>query len=359
MEALPDEISLYILKFLSAQEWCIAMLLNKHFYRIASNNSLWTRFLFVIKASEPPSPRVCHSAVVYKQCMYIFGGHDPEPGSNYISDVKNELYEFNLETRLWRHIEGINFPLRTEHASILYNGKMYVFGGYSGLGEYRNDVVVCHLERGFEWEVIVSKGDAPQPRSAHSACIYKGKVYIFGGWDGRYSNNHFYQFNIEKCTWKKVRLSLHNSGNIPEPRRSHGCVQAGTSMYIFGGFDGGKNVPPLLHRFDFKKKKWTVEKAQGSPPCGRSRSRMILYHNTIAVFGGWDRINHFQKWHEYNLETKTWTMEELEFPGKGIGQHSSVIYNNCVYVYGGYNEAQKSSSSSLWGYFLGNLGKKA
>jgi len=52
-------------------------------------------------------------------------------------------------------------------------------------------------------------------------------------------------------------------------------------------------------------------------------------------------------------------MEELEFPGKGIGQHSSVIYNNCVYVYGGYNEAQKSSSSSLWGYFLGNLGKKA
>jgi len=201
------------------------------------------------------------------------------------------------------------------------------------------------------------KGDIPQPRSAHSACLYQGKVYVFGGWDGRSSNNHFYQFNLEKCTWKKVRLSLHNPGIVPEPRRSHGCVQQGNAMYIFGGYDGTKNVPPLLHKFDFKKKKWSLEKANGTPPCGRSRSRVIVYWNTIAVFGGWDRVNHFQKWHEFNLETKSWTWEDVEFPGKGIGQHSSVIYNNSVYVYGGYHDAQKGSANTLWRYFLGHLGK--
>jgi len=125
-------------------------MVNKHFYRICNNPSLWTRSLFVVNSTDSPSPRVCHSAVVYKDKMYIFGGHNPESGSNYIADVKNELFEYNFETNNWRKIDGPNFPLRTEHTSIIYEEKMYVFGGYSGLGEYRIDVVVCHLERGFQ-----------------------------------------------------------------------------------------------------------------------------------------------------------------------------------------------------------------
>lgn len=339
---------------LNYSDWCSMTSVSKHFNRIASDEKLWDRYVFVVKAEGGPSPRVCHSSVLYKSKMYIFGGHNPDPGSNLINDLKNELFELDFKTNTWRQIEGPNFPYRTEHSSVCTQGRMLIFGGYSGLGGYKNDIVVCDLENGFKWETIPPKGDFPSARSAHSICLYNNKVFLFGGWDGRTSNNNFYKFNISKGTWKKVKFT----GQPPDARRSHGAVVIDDSMFIFGGYDGQRNVPPVLHRFNFTTKSWSTEEAKGQPPCGRSRTKVLHYHNTIAVFGGWDRVNHFQKWHEYNLETRTWHERDVDFPGKGVGQHSAVIYNNTVYVFGGYHEAIQSSSNLLWGYFLGHLGRQ-
>jgi len=124
-------------------------------------------------------------------------------------------------------------------------------------------------------------------------------------------------------------------------------------MYIFGGYNGDINLSPDLYRFDFNTKKWSIEPSIGTVPCGRSRARMMVHHNTLSVFGGWDRKNHFQHWYDYNLDTHVWKEIELDTPGCGIGQHSAVVYNNAAYVFGGFHKSLGGSSDLLWGYFLG------
>jgi hypothetical protein len=36
----------------------------------------------------------------------------------------------------------------------------------------------------------------PPPRSAHTTVPYKGELFVFGGWDGGFSNNDFFKYNI-------------------------------------------------------------------------------------------------------------------------------------------------------------------
>eukprot|EP01125_Pyxidicula_operculata_P017552 TRINITY_DN6145_c0_g2_i3.p1 TRINITY_DN6145_c0_g2~~TRINITY_DN6145_c0_g2_i3.p1 ORF type:complete len:261 (-),score=14.86 TRINITY_DN6145_c0_g2_i3:422-1204(-) len=198
-----------------------------------------------------------------------------------------------------------------------------------------------------------SRFEVPSARSAHSACLYKGDhcVYIFGGWDGRRSNNDFFKYSMRDNIWQRVKCN----GKIPEPRRAHGAVIVGDYMYIYGGFDGIKNVPPVLHRYNFLTKTWEEVEVKSSvaPPCGRSRTRLVYYHDKLAVIGGWDRVNHFQNWHEFNLKTSTWSETKLDYPQGGIAQHSAVVYKNSVYVFGGHNEKENQSSNLLWSYFLG------
>jgi len=327
---------------------------SKSFNGLAAESKIWSRRVFEIHSEGAPSPRVCHSSVLFRDKLYIFGGHNPEPGSNFISRVKDELFEFDLSKQTWRKISGL-FPFRTEHSSVCSNGEMIVFGGYSGL-MYQNDIFICELGNEFKHRTIEAVGDAPRPCSAHSICIYKNKIYMFGGWDGRTTYDQFYKFSFVKSIWKKVKYS----GQLPEARRSHGCAVVGDQMYIFGGYNGDGNVKPLLYCFNFITKTWSSENViTGTPPCGRSRMKLLHYFNTLAVFGGWDRVSHFQKWYEYNLETRKWRESEVLFPGKGIGQHSAVVYNNCVYVFGGYHEKLNESSNLLWGFFLGHLGRES
>jgi len=103
------------------------------------------------------------------------------------------------------------------------------------------------------------------------------------------------------------------------------------------------------------KKKWTTLKAKGDIPSPRSRSKMIAYHNKIAIIGGWNRTNHFNDWFEYNLETNCWSEKFVEFPFQGgFAQHTCVVKNNRLYIFGGHDSKEKRATEKLWGYFLGN-----
>lgn len=77
---------------------------------------------------DSPSKRWGHSCCVYKNKMIIFGGR-----YNYRS--LNSMYIFDLETLTWSKIEtrGLNsgnIPIaRDSHTALVYKNYMYVFGG--------------------------------------------------------------------------------------------------------------------------------------------------------------------------------------------------------------------------------------
>ena len=93
------------------------------------------------------------------------------------------------ETFPWGQLTttGTKPSARYDHSSVVYNGKMVVFGGYDG-GSYKNDAWTLDLTT-FAWALLTTTGTKPSARSVHSSVVSNGKMVVFGGHDGSYKND--------------------------------------------------------------------------------------------------------------------------------------------------------------------------
>ena len=99
---------------------------------------------------EQLTGRVCHTLVEWQNTLIVYGGHVPDVESRdqvttTIRLVYGDVQVFDLRTTLWR-MSPIILPYRTEHSAVVYGDKMYVFGGYSGF-EYVSSLLVVDLVR--------------------------------------------------------------------------------------------------------------------------------------------------------------------------------------------------------------------
>jgi N-acetylneuraminic acid mutarotase len=83
-----------------------------------------------------PAPRDRHVAVVYSNFLYIFGGFDG------VSRV-NDLHCFDLEKNRWQLVvptAGTVPTARHSHSAVVFQDSIYIFGGilYFSLVEYRS-----------------------------------------------------------------------------------------------------------------------------------------------------------------------------------------------------------------------------
>jgi hypothetical protein len=46
------------------------------------------------------------------------------------------------------------------------------------------------------WVELSPSGDIPGPSSTHSICVHEGKMYMFGGYDGKFRRGHLHSFEI-------------------------------------------------------------------------------------------------------------------------------------------------------------------
>jgi N-acetylneuraminic acid mutarotase len=78
--------------------------------------------------------------------------------------------------------------------ALVHGDNFYVFGGFDGNARV-NDFHQYNFEQQ-EWSMIpVLRGVPPSPRHSHAGVVYNGCMYIFGGYDGAYKND-FHEFNF-------------------------------------------------------------------------------------------------------------------------------------------------------------------
>ena len=74
--------------------------------------------------------------------------------------------------------------VRGDHAAVAYNGKMYIFGGAYIDGEenivFCNDLWAYDFANG-SWAQETTIGTPPSERIIHAAVVYNDKMYTFGG----------------------------------------------------------------------------------------------------------------------------------------------------------------------------------
>ncbi|CAL4098822.1 unnamed protein product, partial [Meganyctiphanes norvegica] len=127
---------------------------------------------------DAPGPRWSHTAVGIEDVMYVWGGRDASG-----ADCTTDLYSLDTTTKEWSVVEttgDIPQP-RRGHSAAVYKQRMYIFGGYSVDEDKNINDIHCFDPVRLHWERIEAEGEAPSPRDQHVCTVIGNRLLIQGG----------------------------------------------------------------------------------------------------------------------------------------------------------------------------------
>uniref|UniRef100_A0AAV1TIM1 Galactose oxidase n=1 Tax=Peronospora matthiolae TaxID=2874970 RepID=A0AAV1TIM1_9STRA len=143
-----------------------------------------------------PSRRFGHSGVVHAETnrLLVFGGWDGR-------DTLNDLHEYSFITNEWRQVEtkGSSPPHRYRHTAVIYGNNMFVFGGVDKTHSRFNDLQCLDLLTN-TWSEVCTAGSIPSSRTFHRAVVVGSKMYLLGGYDGTDRLQDLYSIDIGALT---------------------------------------------------------------------------------------------------------------------------------------------------------------
>lgn len=232
---------------------------------------------------------------------------------------------------------------RYGHTSVAYQHKVYLWGGRNN--ELGCNILFCFDTQTMRWSKPEVTGSIPGIRDGHSACIVEHFMYIFGGFEEEINQfsvcfgltlsygwakncQHlltfffFFSFHSQKCDVHCLNLkTMHWSyiqtiGTPPSYRDFHSATILEDRMYIFGG-RGDRHSPyhsqeeiyySQIVYLDLKSREWHTPNAIGAIPVGRRSHSAFVYNNLLYMFGGYNGIMDQHVIHTIHIiHTKTQT----------------------------------------------------
>jgi len=380
--SLPEEMSLYILTFLSADDMCAIARTSQELRRFSTENMMWRKlckrqgwnvprtvvadssvvFDFRKYYSEraslakpgsmgwsapfrpqgtAPSKRFKHTATVVGKYVIIIGGQE--------TDTKrfNEILYYDTETNSFSQpqIRGDKVPSFSRHTSCLVNNKIFVFGGFDGFGTNFNLSIFDPYTR--IWTQVPQatlKGDIPPSRTNHAAASVDSRMFIFGGNNNNEHGSYqvlddLYMLDTATMTWHKPITS----GEKPTARSGHTLTAIGTKLYLFGGGvwneeRGWVHKYNDLYVLETSNMHWTHLKTTGTIETSTFPIAWAL-GRYMFIFGGGSRPQHCVTNDLYVLDTATlqWATPspkgDVPLP-RDMG--SAAVVGHTVYLLGGY-----------------------
>jgi len=178
------------------------------------------------------SPRSALTVVVWKDKLYTFGGWNGFSKAWY-----NDVHKFEFATKTWSKVsaKGTVPPQRTSHTAVVWKDKMYTFGGFSG-EHYLNDLYEFDLETE-TWKDVTtqSTGERPEPRSRFCAAVHGDTMYILGGWNKVGYFADLYTYNFVTKVWSNLCKNGNSHFQIPSISQYSIAIHD-EFLYLFGGF---------------------------------------------------------------------------------------------------------------------------
>ena len=181
-----------------------------------------------------PGGRACHSLTCVDTYLYMFGGF------NGVRSF-NKLEVFDIENSHWSALNDVrgSIPVsRDAHAMVVYKDSLYLYGGHDG-ENYLNDMYEFSIPNK-TWTQILASNSIVNGIRGHSANCIGQNIYIFGGYDGKLRSNVILVYNIETRSWSSPLVDIESSAiNFMSGRQRHSSnFYKNGEVIIFGGFDG-------------------------------------------------------------------------------------------------------------------------
>ncbi|KAL7808982.1 hypothetical protein V8C44DRAFT_335047 [Trichoderma aethiopicum] len=287
-------------------------------------------------SGSPHSNLRAHTTTLIGSNVYVFGGCDAKT-------CFNAMYVLDADSFYWSvpHMVGdIPMPLRAMTCTAV-GKKLVVFGGGDGPAYY-NDVYVLDTVN-FRWSKPRIVGDKlPSKRRAHTACLYKNGIYVFGGGDGVRALNDIWRLDVSdtsKMSWRLISSAEKPAAGArerrPKARGYHTANMVGSKLIIFGGSDGGECFDDVWI-YDVERHIW---KLVNIPMTFRRLSHTAtIVGSYLFVIGGHDGHEYCNDVLLLNLVTMTWDRRKAYgMPPSGRGYHGTVLYDSRLLVVGGFD----------------------
>ncbi len=227
----------------------------------------------------------------------------------------------------WSNFAGL--PTALHHlALVVWNGKLYVVGGYSSNGFFsQGRLYEYDFQRG-NW---ATKKTMLTPRGAHVAVVFEGKIYAMGGANGgsAMAVNEVY----DPATDQWTRLAP-----MPTPREHLAAAVIDSLIYVVGGrrssFIGMLDNLARLEAYSPATNKWDELPGMPTPRGGLAAAAL---HGKLYVFGGEFFTSAgngvFAENEEYDPVAQTWrAVRPLPTPRHGM---NAITVGDTIFVIGG------------------------
>ncbi len=270
--------------------------------------------------------RDAHASVVYNGYLYIIGG------SNYLNDIQH--CPINADGSVGTCIQQTNAftGARRSHTSVAYNGYLYIMAGYNN--GYFDDIQHCPINTdGSVGTCVQQTGALVVARTAHSSAVYNGYLYIIGGIN--FSNRN----DIERCPINadgSVGTCVQQTNAFTTARVFHTSVAYNGYLYIVGGqSSGGTNQNDVQYcPINANGSIGTCVQQTNAFTTARNAHTSIAYNGYLYVIGGngQNDIQHCPI--NANGSVGTCVQQTNAFTN-GRSFHASIVYNGYIYIIGG------------------------
>lgn len=194
---------------------------------------------------------------------------------------------------------------RIGHTALLVGRTtLFIFGGQISTGGtstlLTNSMTAYDVERN-EWWSIATSGPMPCPRRGHSAVLVGDSMYVFGGCGANSEPlNDLWKFTFmadlsgKSCgSWHQIITISGSTSNpahpsSPSPRFFHACEVIDTTMYVFGGQDGSRDLGDF-YALNLKNLRWSSVELSGETtikPGSKSGARLMSFESKLLLLGG-------------------------------------------------------------------------
>jgi len=226
----------------------------------SASESVRTQYVPMKEVSPYLENRFGHTAVLWGGTMWIFGGQTSTTGTSSV--LSNSIIAYHIEKNEWWSVNPdtlSHFPSpRKGHSATVFNDAMFIFGGCGSNSEAYSDMWMYSFGTNM-WSQVRIHGKAPSARYNHASEILDSSWYIYGGQDGSKDLSDFHVCDMRTFTWNPVEMS----GETPvKPQAKQGAkmVAFDGRLVLIGGSNALDDYALDLYVFYPKKGAWFLQR---------------------------------------------------------------------------------------------------
>ena len=264
-----------------------------------------------------------------RENIFLVGGEHKQ-GRSYVRNKSTEC--FNWADQTWTLLDSSVFDGRAYPCSFLYQGQMFVAGGYD-VGNNRTNTLKCLnvADPAATWKDFAN--NLPVKCSGLKVVNHNNLLFMSGGWAQATNRG----FPTPSDAVHEVQLVPPYSSKmltrLQQPRCYHGMEMFDQKLFLLGGHDGKKTIASVVQYDRIK------NECKEMPPLPYAVKEMatVLWRNNVLVIGGMGGDSaSLNKVAMYDVITgRSQMLPSMKQKRRGC---TAALTGNVVAVMGGMNE---------------------